>query len=225
MPPDRRAKKSLVNHVKGSSFYQYNTDFKDSYTEFETTVFIIDGALAALDNIRASLAFLHAYPFSCTMGEEWASVGKRRNCSGRDSLDFDGRVFFLLSFNGFSLGLLPRWSLPTVNFLLAGGDKDPALFLSLVPAVESRLEDPLSEPNCELDKISSRPSAATALYAKSSDGRRTLSSAATVLCTKSSDGRRALSSTMSKSEAIINLLSKIKARHSLSGETAMLFTS
>jgi hypothetical protein len=34
-----------------------------------------------------------------------------------------------------------------------------------------------------------------------------------------------LSSTMLKSEAVIDLLLKSKARHSLSGETVMVFTS
>jgi hypothetical protein len=50
-------------------------------------------------------------------------------------------------------------------------------------------------------------------------------SAATALYTNSSDGRRALSSTMFKSEDVIDLFLKSKARHSLSGEAFIVFLS
>jgi hypothetical protein len=68
--------------------------------------------------------------------------------------------------------------------------------------------DPIwnDSPRMQSHEVTDRLSAATALYTN----------------LNSSDGLRALSSTMSKSEAVTDILSKSKARYSLSGEAVMV---
>jgi hypothetical protein len=78
---------------------------KDSHADFETTTSLFGDALAAFHSIMASLIVLDASHFPCAIGEDSASIGKRCNNSGRDSLEFDRRIFSLLSFNGVSSGL------------------------------------------------------------------------------------------------------------------------
>jgi hypothetical protein len=162
------------------------------------------------------LAILDTPRFPGTIGGDWASIGNRRiKHSGRASVEFDCRVFSLLSLNngGVSSGL--DGATKDVFLLVRGVVKDP-FFLCLVPA-ESHLEEPCSEPNSKLlsshlwtselepmDPIVSNDSSPRMQSHEFTDRL----SAATALYTnlKSCEGRWALSSTMCKSEAVIDLL-------------------
>jgi hypothetical protein len=100
---------------------------KDSHADFETTTFLIGDALAVLDSIRASLTVLDASRFPCAIGEDSALIGKRRNHSGRDSMEFDRRLFSLLSFMSAQVSMdepprttaVVKWKLSKFFFVLS----------------------------------------------------------------------------------------------------------